>query len=246
MLAVTLRLARRDARYRFLAVTSAPVLLFFFAVMTRVPATPNLIGRWTGTCRSQWPQKGWLDARLGRRERAAKAYLAYLKACAGLSAVAAVVAAVYVASPGLLRLLPASIYRGNADPSSEVFGWDRVRDAVTAEASLLGPAAVVVSHHNVLCGHLAAALDDRPPVYCASPRRTEFDFLGRRDPPAAAPIVYVESDRYPAEPASILPGRSCALVRTLDIERGDHLLNQFRIYDCLGSDGIEPRALSSR
>ena len=44
---------------------------------------------------------------------------------------------------------------------------------VTNYLNLLpGPDTVVASNHNVLCGQIAAQLDDRPHVYCPSPRRT--------------------------------------------------------------------------
>jgi hypothetical protein len=229
--AMTLLRARTDPRYRLLAVTSAPVLLFFYAVMTRVcDAEPH----WTmvGYLPLAIAAGGWLDEMRDQRSRVAAWAFGYGRACAGVSIAAAVFAVAYVASPRILDLVPAASYDGNADLTSELFGWDHVENAIVAEARALGPDAVVVSHHNVLCGHLFTALGDQPAVYCASPRRTEFDFLGRRDPPKDVPVVFVESTRYPADPASVLPGRRCEPVRALDIERGARVLNQFRLYSC--------------
>jgi hypothetical protein len=84
----------------------------------------------------------------------------------------------------------------------------------------------------VLCGHLLSALDDRPLVYCPSPRRTEFDFIARRDPPATATVIYVDSRRYHEDLAAMLPGRSCEVVRRVDVVRGGRVLNYFRISAC--------------
>jgi hypothetical protein len=83
------------------------------------------------------------------------------------------------------------------------------------------------------------ALDDSPAVYCPSPRRTEYDFVGRRSPPADAPVVFVDSDRYPADTAMALPRHRCVRAEDIELGRGGRLLGRFRIHECqpLGAAG---------
>ncbi|HEY2509456.1 MAG TPA: glycosyltransferase family 39 protein [Polyangiaceae bacterium] len=228
-LAMAFRRAPRDPRYRFLAWTSGPVLLFFFAVMAKAcDAEPH----WTmvGYMPLAVAAAGWLDERLDAPSRALGGYLRVVIA---FSAAVGALYVVHMRSPVLLRAVPASLYGADADPINETLGWDRVHAAVLASSERLGPDTVVASHHNVLCGHVAAELGDRPPVYCVSPRRTEFDFLGRRTPPPGAPVVFVESARYPAEPSAVLEGMRCRRVETIDVERGGVAVGRYRVHECV-------------
>jgi hypothetical protein len=145
---------------------------------------------------------------------------------------------VHVRSPLLERAVAS--YEPDADPFNETLGWDRVREAVTTRAAALGEGAVVAAAHNVLCGHLQAALDDTPAVYCASARRTEFDFIGRRTPPAEAPVVFVDSRRYPEQVAVVLPDHRCTQVQDVDVQRGGRVVARYRIHACL------PREVGAR
>jgi hypothetical protein len=176
---------------------------------------------------------GWGDEQLARASRLSKAYLLYVCASVAMSTALAAVYMVHVASPALLRVLPRSAYSPDADPINETLGWDRVRAAIAAESAHLGPEAVVASEQNVLCGHLDVALGDEPAVYCPSRRRTEFDFIGRRAPPSHAPVIYVDSARYPGDPAVSLPLHSCARVREIAVERGGRVVARYRISECL-------------
>ena len=228
-LVMAARRAARDPRYRFLALTSGPVLLFFFAVMAKAcDAEPH----WTmvGYMPLAVAAGGWLDEHLDHPSRALSAYL---RTVIAFSATAAALYVVHMRSPVLVRAVPASLYSPNGDPINETLGWDRVHAAVDASARRLGPGAVVASHHNVLCGHVAAELGDQPPMYCASPRRTEFDFLERRTPPPGAPVIFVESSRYPAEPGTVLEGVRCVRAATIDVERGGVAIGEYRIHECL-------------
>jgi hypothetical protein len=239
ILAVTLHRARRDERYRLLAVASAPVLLFLFTVMVRASdAEPH----WTmvGYVPLAVASGGWGDEQLARASRAGKAYLAYLRAAVALSGLVGILYAIHVATPIFPRLLPQAAYDANADPINETLGWDRVKEAIARESSRLGPGSVVVSEHNVLCGHLDVADDDQPPVYCASPRRTEFDFLARRTPPPGAPVVYVDSARYPGDPLLSLPRYECTRAGDVAIERGGRPLGSFRIQACTVRGEVAP------
>ena len=95
----------------------------------------------------------------------------------------------------------------------------------------MDPSTVVVGAHNVLCGHLEIALGDQPPVYCASPRRTQFDFVGRHSP-SSQPAVFVDSDRYPADLAAALPRYDCVFSEAIDVERNGLHAGRYRFYLC--------------
>jgi len=219
---------RTDERYRLLAAASAPVLLFLFVVMVRVSdAEPH----WTmvGFLPLAIGAGGWLDEHI---DRASRGLIGYLQACVGVSVAFFVAYFVHTQSPVMLRLVPQTLYSANVDPINETFGWDRIDTAIWDEAAKLGPSSVVASSHNVLCGQVAARLDDRPHVYCPSPRRTEFDFLGRRDPPPDVPVVYVDSARYQESVTERLPGRSCVQTQTVEVMRAGRPLNKYRIFAC--------------
>ncbi len=220
--------ARTDARYRLLAAASAPVLLFLFAVMVKVgDAEPH----WTmvGFLPLAIAAGGWLDEHIDRPPRG---LMGYLRASVGVSATFFALYFVHTQSPVVMRMIPPELYSASVDPVNETFGWDRIHAAISDEAAKLGPNTVVASSHNVLCGQVAAQLDDRPHVYCPSPRRTEFDFLGRRDPPMDAPVVYVDSARYSESVSELLPGRSCAQTQTIAVMRDGRALNKYGIYVC--------------
>jgi hypothetical protein len=232
MLGVSAYRAHDDERYRLLAVASGPMLLFLFVVMVRAcDAEPH----WTmvGYVPLAVASGGWADEQLGRANRIGKAYVLCLGCSVAASAVLVALYAAHIVSPAILRLLPESAYSPNADPINETLGWDRVRAAIAEESVRLGPDAVVASEQNVLCGHLDVVVDDRPAVYCPSLRRTEFDFIGRRAPSSRAPVIFVDSARYPGNPAVSLPLHTCARVREIEVERGERMLGRFRISECL-------------
>jgi hypothetical protein len=84
------------------------------------------------------------------------------------------------------------------------------------------------------------ALDDVPPVFCVAPRRTHFDFVGRRDLPAGAPVVFVDSERYPADAEVVLPGYGCGPRQELEIDRSGLLQARYRVRDCSPRPGGTP------
>jgi hypothetical protein len=226
VLGLTLVRARRDERYRLLAVASAPVLAFLFFMMVRA-----------GDSEAHWTMVGYLplvvaaggilDEAGGRAAQVARPVFGAGIALTGL---VAVLYAIHMMTPALAKRLPS--YDPVADPLSETIGWDRVTAAIDAHAAKLGRGTVVAGAHNVLCGHVEAALDDTPPVYCASPRRTEYDFIGRRSPPESAPVVFVDSDRYPADAVAALPHHACGPVQRVEVDRAGLRQGVFRIRDC--------------
>ncbi len=222
----------RDRRFRFLVVASVPVLAFLLTMMVRAADSEP---HWTmmGYLPLLIAAGGILDESRGTRRRVV---YGVFRVAIGLSAVVALAYSVHLRSAVFAKFAAAhGAYNPDADPVNETLGWDRVRDAAQDSASRLGPAAVVVGAHNVLCGHLQSALDDRPEVYCRAARRTQFDFVGRRTPPVGAPIVLVDSDRYPETPSSVLPGYTCTPDRAVEIERAGLRVARFRLQACLPS-----------
>jgi 4-amino-4-deoxy-L-arabinose transferase-like glycosyltransferase len=225
--------SRKDARYRFLLAASLPVLGFLLTMMVRAADSEP---HWTmmGYMPLAIAAGGLLDESEGSLRRVTHAIYrgALLLSVLGLSLYAA-----HAYSLGIAKKL---VHDAAADPVNETVGWDRVRAAVRTHSTRLGATAVAAGAHNVLCGHLQAALDDSPPVYCASPRRTEFDFTGRRSPPADAPVVFVDSERYPADRAEALPRHACTAPEELEIDRSGVHAARYFVYEC------EPRREAAR
>jgi 4-amino-4-deoxy-L-arabinose transferase-like glycosyltransferase len=226
--------ARRDARYRLLAVASVPVLAFLLTMMVRA-----------GDSEPHWTMVGYvplivgaagvLDESTGALQRVGRwAFGASLVVSAAVLAVYAF----HLRSPALAKALPD--YDPAADPLTETLGWDRVAAGVAAHASRLGPGAVAAGAHNVLCGHLQLAVDDAPHVYCPSPRRTEFDFIARRSPPADVPVVFVDSDRYPADAVVALPDHTCGPVDEVTVDRAGLVLGRYHVRDCVPRSEVAP------
>jgi 4-amino-4-deoxy-L-arabinose transferase-like glycosyltransferase len=226
VLAYAVHRARTDERYRLLATASLPTLVFLLLVMARAADSEP---HWTMVAYAPLAVAagGVLDESAGRLRGFA---WGVLRASLLLSAAVAALYVVHLRSPVLMNALPG--FNPSADPLTETLGWDAVRETVEARAAALGPRAVVAGAHNVLCGHLQSALDDTPPVYCASPRRTQFDFVGRRSPPEDSPVVFVDSDRYPADAAQALPRHACAHAEDVVVARGGRVLGRYRLHTC--------------
>jgi 4-amino-4-deoxy-L-arabinose transferase-like glycosyltransferase len=221
---LAVRRAVGDRRHRLLAVASAPVLGFFFAVMVRAH---DAEAHWTlvGYVPLVIAAAVWLDEVF---DRASARLARYLRACVALSVAVLSVAVIHSRSTALLRLLPA----GDGDPVNETLGWDELRAAIALEAPRLGPGVVLASSHNVLCGHLLTETRDAPRTYCVSPARTAFDFLDRRTPPPGAPVLYIDSARYPGDPAALLRGYRCRDLRRVRVTRGPREIGSFRLAAC--------------
>jgi hypothetical protein len=229
VLVLCIRRSAGDDRYRFLALTSGPVLLFFLVMMSRV-RDPE----------SHWTMVGYIPlfvaagGILDARPRPLPAWLRYYIAA---SLVVAVVCTAgfyaYSQHPSLRRLVPAGMYDHDKDFFNEMHGWTEIRDAVAETAPRLGPGTVVASSQYALCAHILAALDDRPAVYCPRPRRTEFDFVGRRDPPPGVPVLYIFDDHYGDDPGALFPDRDCAPIRTVSVERDGVTMQNYHFWACL-------------
>ncbi len=229
VLAICIRRSRRDDRFRFLTLASWPVLLFFLIMMMRVR-----------DAESHWTMVGYIPlvvaggGVLDERWEHLSAWLRwYIAACLAVAVIG--VAAVYAHSqdPALRRLLPAGAYDPDRDFFNEMNGWSALQAEVGRTAPSLGPGTVVASCQYALCAHILTALDDRPPVYCPGQRRTEFDFLGRRDPPPGSPVLYIHDDHYHQDPATLLPDRDCRPLRTLAVERAGVVVQNYHFWACL-------------
>jgi 4-amino-4-deoxy-L-arabinose transferase-like glycosyltransferase len=226
--------SRGDTRYRFLAAGSLPVLAFLLTMMVRAgDSEPH----WTmvGYVPLVVAAAGLLDESEGALRRAAHGFF---RAALVVSALAGAAYTFHLRSPALAKALPS--YDPAADPLSETLGWDGLAATVASHASRLGPRAVAAGAHNVVCGHLQVALDDSPAVYCPSARRTEFDFVGRRSPPADAPVVFLDSVRYPADPAAALPDHVCGPVQEVAVDRSGLIVERYHVRDCEPRSGATP------
>jgi hypothetical protein len=238
---IAIRRSRQDDRYRFLALMSWPVLVFFFFIMARVRDAES---HWTmvGFMPVVIAAGGWLDEIV---DDIPGVFRWYLRASVAVSALAVVLAYIYAQTPVLLRFIPTEAYDPNSDVVNEMVGWDRVKPAIREGIAKLGSGAVVASSQYALCAHILTQLDDQPNVYCPTTRRTEFDFIGRRDPPRSAPVLYVENDHYSDDPSLLLPDRDCEPLREVTIERGGRVLRHYRLYTCLPAGSREPFVLRS-
>jgi len=224
-----IRRGRSDDRYRFLSLASWPVYLFFLAAMVTVR-----------DAEVHWPMvayvpvaiaaAGWLDERF---DTLSWVFKWYLRLAVALTVAGASLAYAYTHNAMLRRLVPTSIYDPNVEVFNEMDGWDQVASAIKDSASTLGAKTVVASCQYALCAHILTATDDRPPVYCPTLRRTGFDFLGRRAPPADAPVLYVTDDHYHDDPLELMPGRDCQPLRVVAIEGDGRILEHYRLSACL-------------
>jgi len=228
VLAICIRRSATDDRFRFLALASWPVLLFFLLMMIRVR-----------DAESHWTMVGYIPLAVAagglldeRARRLSSAMRWYIGACLAITLAGTFVLYAYSQAPALRRFLPPGAYDPDRDFFNEMIGWNEIRSVVSHEASAYAPGTVVASCQYALCAHLLTALDDRPPVYCPGPRRTEFDFLGRRDPPASVPVLYVHDDHYHEPPATLLPDRDCRPIRTLPVERDGVVMQNYHLWAC--------------
>lgn len=228
---------KRDARFRFLAWTSLPTLVFFLIMMIRVSdAEPH------------WTMVAYMPLAIGAGALVDEwsdrvALRAYVAACVTTAAAVLAGCIVHMNSLVVMNRLR-SLYDPASDPFNETVGWSSIRTEILAQTERTS-GAVVAGNHNVFCGHLEVALGDEPNVYCLSPRRTEFDFVGRGVVPASAPVVYIETPRYALDPSIALPDRTCTIAEELDITRAERELRHLRIYTCPPVIAHDDRAQAS-
>jgi hypothetical protein len=237
----SLRRSRRDDRDLFITAFSWPILLPLLVFMTQIRDSEQ---HWTMMAvmpavlaAGHYGDEAW--SRSGRLRTVAVAGIV-------LSGALFVLANVHARSTALLRLIPAGHYDARADMINELVGWDEVRASVTRAASTAGGSVVLASNHYSLCGRLFYEMGDVPSVYCPSPRRSAFDFFGRRDPPASATVIALTTDIHDDLPAG-LANRPCAIADQVDIVRGGRRVARYLVHTCPPAvpDGPRPTPVGS-
>jgi len=155
-----------------------------------------------------------------------------------LPAVALAAAHVHLYTDLGVRLMPAS-YAPRKDWSTDLVGW-RETAAAVKEVAQPRPGVPVVSAagHYTMCGQVAFATGDSPPMTCPTARTDAFDFiLGRAAPPAGADVVYVGDDRFRETPQQRMRLERCDEPRVVEIRRAERVVRTFRIWRCYGYGG---------
>src|SRR6516225_8655795 len=118
-LAICIRRAARDDRFRFLSLASWPVLLFFLVMMARVRDAES---HWTmvgyiplGVAAGGLLDEGW--------ERLSTGLRWYIVACLAITLAGTVAFYAYSTDPSLRRFLPAGLYDPDRDAFNEMTGW---------------------------------------------------------------------------------------------------------------------------
>ncbi|HUB09316.1 MAG TPA: glycosyltransferase family 39 protein [Myxococcales bacterium] len=218
--------ARRNDVDRFLAVFGLAALIPLFAAIVEVKDSEL---HWTMV--AMMPAAialGRLAEELRPRSRLFRWSLGGGFAVSGLLYL---LITIHIHSALLIRMLPAKHYEPRADIINELIGWDQVRANVSqVVADTPGP-VVLAGTQFALCGRLLFEMDDRPPVYCVSARRSEFDFIGRRHPPADATVIAITTDARQELPDE-LAERRCTLAQSVEIERGGMNVARYDIHRC--------------
>jgi hypothetical protein len=201
------RRARGSDDDLFLAAFSVPVLLPLLAAMTTLKDAEQ-----------HWTMMGFVPAAIAAGRLAddawtrARALRIAATAGVGLSGALFLLANVHARTPRLLELLPATQYDPRADMVNELIGWDKLRASVRLAASTSSGPVVLASNHYSLCGRLLFEMDDTPPVYCPSARRSAFHFFGRGALPPEATVRWTSIAQ--AEPSRTIPSGAAGRART--------------------------------
>jgi hypothetical protein len=115
-------------------------------------------------------------------------------------------------------------------------GWDEVRDGLLRAAEAVPGKVVLAATHYAMCGRMMFEMDDHPAVYCPTARRTEFDFIDRRHPPADATVIALTNDVHEALPAE-LSDRACKRLETLGIQRAGRTVATYYFHVCPPAEG---------
>jgi hypothetical protein len=168
VLVMCIRRSATDDRFRFLALASWPVLLFFWVMMARVRDPES---HWTmvGYLPLAVGAGAWLDAQGPRFRPALHAYLA---ACVAVSVLGAVGLYAYSQAPGLRRLVPPQAYDPDRDLFNEMVGWDQVKAAVDQGRQCWGPTRWLPAAQYALCASSPRSMIARPSLPGAAARNS--------------------------------------------------------------------------
>jgi hypothetical protein len=222
--------ARRDEGDRFLAVFGIATLLPLMVALVKIKDSEQ-----------HWTMMAMVPAVIGAARFAdarwdtSRALRTFVSAGLSVSALVFILANIHAHSTGILRLIPADKYDPHADIVNELVGWEDVRASIERNVQRLPGPVVLASTHYSLCGRLMFETDDKTPVYCPTVRRTEFDFLGRRHPPAGATVLALTSGVHEQLPAELL-NRKCSPLDTVEIVRAGRHVAQYYLHACAPLD----------
>jgi hypothetical protein len=225
-LVACLRRARSDDRDLFLSVFSWPILLVLLAAMIEFKDAEQ-----------HWTMMALVPAAIAAGhfadERWSRARVVRVLGIAGvsLSGLVFVIACIHVRSTAILRFIPGEHYDAKADITNELIGWDRVRASLTRAAARAPGAVVLASNHYSVCGRMFFEMQDEPPIYCPTAKRSAFDFFGRKTPPSDATVIALTTDIHQDLPAG-LRDRSCALSDEVDVERAGRRVARYFVHTC--------------
>jgi hypothetical protein len=225
-LVVSLRRARSSERDAFLTAFSWPVLLPLLAAMLAFKDAEQ-----------HWTMMGFVPAVIGVGHLADETtsrskYVRFLVGSgAALSGLVFLLANVHARSTSLLKWLPSDRYDPRADMINELVGWDQVRSSLTQAATLARGKVVLAGNHYSVCGRMFFEMDDVPPVYCPTAKRSAFDFFERRNPPDDATVIALTNEIHDQLPAG-LQDRTCSLVDEVSIERAGRHVARYFVRSC--------------
>ncbi|MBI5498886.1 MAG: glycosyltransferase family 39 protein [Deltaproteobacteria bacterium] len=146
-------------------------------------------------------------------------------------------AAVYLAvlTPLLPAFVPEPLYVARYDIVNELYGWDRVADAVRRRVPAGG---VVVAGHYTMCAQLAWNLRGAGiRVACWTCTPSDFDVWGPgAETTRGRPALFVSDERYPELPPTAGPANA-----TVTVERGGAVVRRFVLTEYAAGEVQWPR-----
>jgi hypothetical protein len=210
---------------------------------TIVPALPLvLLCLWSRVAEPHWLAPAYLALALhyGRREATVGPKLAKASFVTGAAVV--LVAALAVKTPLFIHAL-GNLYRPRYDLINDLYAWGPGRrllsEAVDRAVIESRQLPLVVGPHWIVCAQAHAALGDRIPVGCNTPRRDDFDgWLPRERWVEAPTLLYVTDSRFHLDPEKELPGRTLRALHRVDIRRGGVVVRTLRVARLDKTDGV--------
>ncbi|MBI5486700.1 MAG: glycosyltransferase family 39 protein [Deltaproteobacteria bacterium] len=162
-------------------------------------------------------------------------------------------AAVYLAvlTPLLPALVPEPLYVARYDIVNELYGWDRVADAVRRRVPAGG---VVVAGHYTMCAQLEWNLRGTGiPVACWTCTPTDFDLWAPgAETTRGRPVLFVSDERYPDRPPAASPqarperaeGPPVPNPPTVSVRRGGTEIRRFVLTDYAAGEVRWPRRVA--
>jgi hypothetical protein len=136
----------------------------------------------------------------------------------------------------LVPVLP--IENAKYDITNVLYGWDEAGEAVLEESEKLpGDNKFILTHHYLLAGQLAYAMQGRLHVYDVNKKIDAFDFYDDNIPPLGGNFIFVAESQFKKPPERYYRFDHCDEPRELKIYRGEKFARLFRIYKCYDYQG---------